>query len=422
MARFDARTRSDDGGGGASASLPWGVMVSRDGETKIGYISGPVDARVVHDSWRSGEPLDYFGTSYLLQFFDVADQMGLDLIVTTSAAQPRYDARRDGVHIMNRPRRAAGGLRYHLYEVAWLWGRVRETVAGGARIIVLTDAMFHWWALLPWRWRGVRFVNALHCAILRPAAREPLTRRVLARLLAWFHYRFADPTLAASPLIVEQVKALSGGRIDATLFLPTYAPAQFASIPAPEVSSHGDFHVLFAGRVERNKGVFDMLEACRRLRDEGGRRIVFHICGEGTASAALRDEVVRSGMEDVFQLHGFCDRAALTQRLSESDAVVVPTRSDFEEGFAMIVAEGVIARRPVVTSRVCPALELVPAAAVEVAPDDVAGYTAALRALASDEGLYAGKVAATAGLRDAFFDEANGYGAKLRAVLRGLIG
>ncbi|VXC69749.1 glycosyltransferase family 4 protein [Sphingomonas sp. 8AM] len=397
-------------------------MVSRRGETKIGYISGPVDARVVHDSWRTGTPLGYFGTSYLLQFYEIAAELGVELIVTTSAAQPRYDDVRPGVHIMNRPRRAAAGLRYHLHEIAWLWGRVRETAASGARIIVLTDAMFHWWALLPWRWRGVRFVNALHCAILRPAAREPLIRRVIARLLAWCHYRFADPTLAASPLIVAQVKALSGGRIDATLFLPTYAPAQFAAIAPPAAMPQGDFHVVFAGRVEHNKGVFDMLEACRRLHAEGGRRIVFHICGEGTASPALQDAVRAADMEELFLLHGFCDRAALTQRLSESDAVVVPTRSDFEEGFAMIVAEGVIARRPVVTSRVCPALELVHDAAVEVAPDDVAGYAAALRALASDATLYARKVAATAGLRAAFFDETNGYGAKLRVVLRRLIG
>ncbi len=399
-------------------------MVSRQGKAKIGYISGPVDARVVHDSWRSGAPLGYFGTSYLLQFFDVADELGHDLIVTTSAAQPRYDDVRPGVHIMNRPRRAASGLGYHLAEVAWLWGRVRETVAAGARVIVLTDAMYHWWALVPWRWRGVRFVNALHCSIQRPAAREPLTRRVLARLLGWFHYRFADPTLAASPLIVEQVAALSGGRIQSILFLPTYTPAQFAAIAPPGAVPRvrDDFHVLFAGRVEHNKGVFDMLEACRRLRDDGGPRFVFHICGEGTASEALQEAVDRSGMGDRFLLHGFCDRDALSQRLDESDAVVVPTRSDFEEGFAMIVAEGVIARRPVVTSRVCPALELVHEAAIEVEPDDVAGYVAALRALATDQGLYAQKVAAAEPLRDAFFDPHNGYGEKLRQVLRGLIG
>ena len=43
--------------------------MSRQDKAKIGYISGPVDARVVHDSWRSGEPLGYFGTSYLLARF-----------------------------------------------------------------------------------------------------------------------------------------------------------------------------------------------------------------------------------------------------------------------------------------------------------------------------------------------------------------
>ncbi|WP_294197404.1 glycosyltransferase family 4 protein [uncultured Sphingomonas sp.] len=389
--------------------------MSRPDAVKIGYISGPVDARIVHDSWRSGHALAYFGTSYLLQFYSVASDLGLDLIVTTSYAGDRYDDVRPGVRIMNRPRRLAGGIRYHLAEVAWLWARVAETVAGGARIIVLTDAMYHWWALWPWRLRGVRFVNALHCAITRPAAREPRTRRILAWLLARLHYRFADPTLAASPLIVNQVAALSGGRIAATLFLPTYAREQFAAI-TPRVAKDV-FRVLFAGRVERNKGVFDLLDVCRRLQGRAGPRIVFDICGEGTASAELAAAVRDAELSDAFVLHGFCDRDALARLLSESDAVVVPTRSDFEEGFAMIVAEGVIARRPVVTSRVCPALDVVRPAAIEVEPDDVAGYAEAIWNLATDPALHAQKVAAAEDVRDAFFDDARGYGAKLRAVL-----
>jgi glycosyltransferase involved in cell wall biosynthesis len=128
-----------------------------------------------------------------------------------------------------------------------------------------------------------------------------------------------------------------------------------------------------------------------------------------------------AGMEEVFVLHGFCDRAALTARLAQSDAVVVPTRSDFEEGFAMIVAEGVIARRPVVTSRVCPSLDIVREAAIEVQPDDVAGYAEALWSLATDDALYAHKVRATEPLRRSFFDEAWSYRTKLRAVLQRLI-
>lgn len=393
--------------------------MARTDVVKVGYISGPVDARVVYDSWAGGDPLAYFGTSYLLQFYAVAAALGLELVVTTSEGTERYDAERPGVRIMNRPRRPHGGVRYHLSEIAWLWARVAETVAGGARIVVLTDAMHHWWALWPWRLRGVRFVNALHCAITRPAAREPRTRRLLAWLLARLHYRFADPTLAASPLIVEQVAALSGGRTDAVLFLPTYARAQFAGVAPREAGPV--FRVLSAGRVEENKGVFDLLAACQRLIAQGGPRVVFDICGEGTASAALAAAVERAGLTDVFVLHGFCDRDALVARLSACDAVVVPTRSDFEEGFAMIVAEGVIAGRPVVTSRVCPALDVVRAAAIEVQPDDVAGYADAIRALATDPVLYAAKVRAAAELRDAFFDEDWSYGAKLRAVLAPMV-
>jgi glycosyltransferase involved in cell wall biosynthesis len=417
----------DGGGSNDDDRRDWGspgfrgAVVQREGRVKVGYISGPVDARVVHDSWRSATPLDYFGTSYLLQFYQVTVDLDIDLVVVTCHAGPRYDESRAGIHIMNRPRAPRGGLRYHLAEIAWLWGAVRETVRAGARTIVLTDAMLYWWALLPWRWRGIRFVNALHCVAMRPDVREPAARRALVWLMARLHYRFADPSLAASPLIAAQLAKLSGGRIDASLFLPTYAPEQFAAIAAPDPAPRAAFHVLFAGRVERNKGVFDLLEVCRRLRARGGPRFVFHVCGEGTASGELADETRRAGLDDVFVLHGFCDRPTLAARLAQSDAVIVPTRSDFEEGFAMIVAEGVIARRPVVTSRVCPALDVVRDAAIEVQPDDVAGYADAVWTLATDDALYARKVAATGPLRRSFFDEAWSYRTKLRTALQRLI-
>ena len=69
-------------------------------------------------------------------------------------------------------------------------------------------------------------------------------------------------------------------------------------------------------------------------------------------------------------------------------AVIVPTTTSFVEGFNKVVAEAVLAGRPVITSSACPALSYVGGAAVKVPPDDVCAYMEAVVRLADDPVFY----------------------------------
>ncbi|MFX8000777.1 glycosyltransferase, partial [Acinetobacter baumannii] len=73
-------------------------------------------------------------------------------------------------------------------------------------------------------------------------------------------------------------------------------------------------------------------------------------------------------------VHGHLSRPELTKLLDQSNVVVVPTRTAFPEGLNQVVIEAVLAKRPVVTSDVCPALKLVPNAALEARSDDAQSY------------------------------------------------
>jgi glycogen synthase len=53
------------------------------------------------------------------------------------------------------------------------------------------------------------------------------------------------------------------------------------------------FRVLFIGRIEFDKGVFDLLEAARKISKQGIKDIVFDICGDGTALDSLRQTVTQ---------------------------------------------------------------------------------------------------------------------------------
>jgi glycosyltransferase involved in cell wall biosynthesis len=97
--------------------------------------------------------------------------------------------------------------------------------------------------------------------------------------------------------------------------------------------------------------------------------------------------------------------------------LIVPTTSDFAEGFNQVVVEGVLAARPVITSNVCPALDYVKDAVVQVPPDDVQAYQDAIIRLADDQCLYDQKRQACLALHGQFYDRAKGWAAALRQAL-----
>ena len=52
------------------------VSEAAAGKGKVGYLSGPVDARRVYDAWKSGGHTDLFGTSYLTHWFEEVERQG----------------------------------------------------------------------------------------------------------------------------------------------------------------------------------------------------------------------------------------------------------------------------------------------------------------------------------------------------------
>lgn len=87
------------------------------------------------------------------------------------------------------------------------------------------------------------------------------------------------------------------------------------------------------------------------------------------------------GLDGIVRFHGQCSGPELKRMYGRSHVVVVPTTTDFREGFNQVVAEAALAGRIVVTSRVCPAIRYVNGVAREVEPDDVQGYASALEEL-----------------------------------------
>ncbi len=385
-----------------------------------GYLSGPVDARRVHDAWTSGGATDLFGTSYLKHWFEELKMQGRSGIVVTSHPGERYEEHRYGVVILNRPRTDRSGWNFHRDMMSWTRDRLIEMEQLGASTVILTDAAQYWFLTVPFRKRGMRFVNSFHCALRSLGHRRFGIHETLIRLTGWYHLRYGDPTMAISPAIIEELAKEPGRQIRTCLQIyPDYDRATFETFEPPALASgsQSEVHVLFAGRVERNKGVFDMVTMAEILSRRGGPDIHFHIHGTGTFLDELRRAAAMSPASHLVHVHGFTAGKALLDHYRASDIVIVPTRSTFEEGLAKSVVEGVLTLRPVVSSRACPSITILGEACVEAKVDDPASYADAIWRLTNEPALVREKMEGARRLRTMFFDPPERYDRQLRRAL-----
>ena len=155
--------------------------------------------------------------------------------------------------------------------------------------------------------------------------------------------------------------------------------------------------MMFIGRIDRVKGVFDILEIARRIEDSHPGLIRWDICGRGRDFDALGKRHEELRLANIVTLKGWTSLEDLIGVYAKSHASIVPTRSSFTEGLAMTAAEAILAGRPVVTNPVVPALEILQLACVEAKTDDVDTHLQAVLKIATDPDLYNRACAACVG-------------------------
>lgn len=374
------------------------------------------DIVAAFDLWSNGRdnaasPVE----TYSAQFFDFARRAGLRVYALSGNPRPAR-AQCDGFVVAHHPRAnyRLPFVGYHLGQLAQALTLARLALRHRPRAMFVDSGVTHWIFLLPLRMLGVRIVAVLHNS-LWPGGFFPRTpaRRMLLRTDGIFFRHAAHAAFCVSPLVERQLRRLApGSALPIIQFRARFDPRHFPpETPAPAAAT--PFRAMFAGRIEGNKGVFDLLAAARRLEAEQPGRFVHEVCGDGGDLDELKRRVDALGLSAVFRLHGRLDRESLLARYRESHVVVVPTRSDFCEGFAQVVAEAVLLGRPVVASAVVPAVEVLRDAILEFRTDDAASLAACIGQLASSPKLYEAKRSACMRLRDALLDPRCSFGAKL---------
>lgn len=105
--------------------------------------------------------------------------------------------------------------------------------------------------------------------------------------------------------------------------------------------------LLFLGWLEKTKGIFELIEACRYLSQS--RQFVLDIVGEGNASNDIRKLVEKYELVDRVHFHGWLKGPAVETALAGADVLVLPS---WAEGLPNAMIEAMAAKLAVVVSAV----------------------------------------------------------------------
>ncbi|MBT1515627.1 glycosyltransferase family 4 protein [Bradyrhizobium sp. SRL28] len=350
------------------------------------------------------------------EFESLCVELGASAHIVSSAGPP--DLLKDGQFVIeHRPKRPSSGLSYHLSEIIYGLSLLRTARRFGADYAVLQSGTTHYFVMSTFRLFGIKVIPVLHNT-LWPKGYPPtsLLQRVLLRLDSLFFKWLATATLGVSPACLQQVEELAGGKSSRLYpFTIQFQPGLYQS--AQPASFYRPFRLLFAGRIAANKGVFDLLHVMQKVDAKLPGGVTLDICGSGSDLDELKAQCTNLGVDNIVTIHGWTEPEQLRSYIRSSHASIVPTRSGFAEGMAMTVIEPVLLGRPVITSPVVPALEVLRPACLEARTDDIESYANEIVTLAESPLLYQQLTAACGSLRQQFFDRSRSFQAALHAAI-----
>lgn len=372
------------------------------------YIEGTGDVVEALTRWYNQEDLmTETSRTFSGQVFDFCKENNLKTLAISAFTEKKYVDFGNFCAYSQPKLMLKGGIGFHLSQMLYAVKVLAIAMRYRPKYLHITNDATHWFMLAPLKFFGVKIFPHFHNTFW--AKGYPPTDRIqrtLLKLDAWFLKNIASIAICCSPEIARQIQEITNNKSCTTYVFKAqfYAHSFDNLLPQPH-HAQKPFVIVFAGRIERNKGVFDILSMAEKLRHE---HIVFHICGSGSALDELVIACKQQNLCDKVQIHGRLNRSDLLKVYQQGHVVIVPTRSDFCEGFAMVAAEAILLSRPIITSKIVPALDILSTASIEAEAENIDSYVDAIRQLASDKNLYEHISEACLPLRVQFLDGKQG--------------
>lgn len=388
---------------------------------KLFYAAGPGDVVETYRFWKKGEddPSNP-GLTDSSQFYDIIKELNAEALVISY--NPRRDKIVDGdITIINLPRRSGTGLFYHIFllyygfKILWKIFRFKPDIA----ILEMDTSHYFLWNLLSIF--HVKTIISLKNTIWNRLIPLNKKQKILQSLNLSFFKNHVNAIVSISKYIDNQIDDLTNHDHPPIFnFGTVYRKVFFEKIPPPNISEK-PFHILYFGRVEREKGVFDLVEIAKRLKQEGIDNFQISICGCGSKEDELQHYIARNSIGDCCKFEGFCNREKYLSMVKKAHLFIVPTRSSFAEGRNSVAVESIICGRPLVTSESSNALDVVSEATFIANVDDVESYVQAIKEVYLNPDLYKNKQSKCKQINQPFFDLNNSWKSAIKKSINLII-
>lgn len=217
--------------------------------------------------------------------------------------------------------------------------------------------------------KGEHFDTAV---IYSDRAAETAVRAVSAdRFLMFYHhgamrreyhdaygYRKADKVIAVSPALAEKLRAYRSKYADKIISVNNIIDidgVREKGLDIPTVKFSADcFNIVSCGRLSHAKGMDIAVDACAKLVADGFTGFHWYIVGGGPEESALREQIMRLGLEDCVSLLGMQSNPYPYIRCAA--LYVQPSRF---EAFGLTIREAQVLAVPVLSTRTDGSAELI---------------------------------------------------------------
>jgi len=197
----------------------------------------------------------------------------------------------------------------------------------------------HWWfpsgVVGSWlsRMSHRPLVTTMHGTDVRLAKKVGVSRPLFRSVL-----RHSARVTTVSSWLASEVTSL------VSVPQPDIAPMPVATERFKPDGSREEARFLFAGRLNRQKGLDHLLRGFASMR----RPAMLDVVGEGSAASDLRLLASQLGVSDRVVWHGQVNQKELVRFYQAATAVVVPS---VDEGLGLVAAEALLCETPVVAFR-----------------------------------------------------------------------
>lgn len=126
--------------------------------------------------------------------------------------------------------------------------------------------------------------------------------------------------------------------------MPNFAP------PPPENISSASYsnYFLFVGMLEKHKGILNLLDLFKELRNDLSAKLV--IAGAGSLQYYIQDFIEKNSLSDLISFEGFVDDKTLYSLYANALAVIIP--SIWPENAPLVALEALSVGTPVIASNI----------------------------------------------------------------------